>query len=63
MSGEEEGLLNVSDYERVAEELLDPATFGYFAGGAGDEWTLRENLEAFTRAGSCGRACSSTSPR
>ena len=42
-------LLNVWDYERAAEEKLDPATFGYFAGGANDEWTLFENLEAFNR--------------
>jgi isopentenyl diphosphate isomerase/L-lactate dehydrogenase-like FMN-dependent dehydrogenase len=41
--------LNVSEYERAAEELLDPASFGYFAGGANDEWTLRENVAAFGR--------------
>ena len=42
-------LLNVSDYERAAEARLDPASFGYFAGGANDEWTLRENVAAFGR--------------
>ena len=42
-------LLNVWDYERAAEERLDPGAFGYFAGGATDEWTLRENVAAFTR--------------
>jgi 4-hydroxymandelate oxidase len=41
--------LNVADYERAAEEKLDPAAFGYFAGGADDEWTLRENRVAFER--------------
>jgi 4-hydroxymandelate oxidase len=41
--------LNVADYERLAEERLDPGTFGYYAGGAGDEWTLRENVAAFNR--------------
>jgi 4-hydroxymandelate oxidase len=46
---DEEQLLNVWDYERAAEERLDPAAFGYFSGGANDEWTLRENLEAFNR--------------
>ncbi|SRR6266545_3539516 len=45
----EEQLLNVWDYERTAEERLEPAAFGYFAGGANDEWSLRENLEAFRR--------------
>jgi (S)-2-hydroxy-acid oxidase len=42
-------LLNVDDYEREAERVLDPGAFGYFAGGAGDELTLRDNLEAFSR--------------
>jgi 4-hydroxymandelate oxidase len=42
-------LLNVGDYERAAEERLDAASFGYFAGGANDEWTLRENVAAFGR--------------
>ena len=39
--------LNVRDYERLAEETLDEGSFGYFAGGSGDEHTLRANLEAF----------------
>ena len=42
-------LLNVADYERAAEEKLEPGAFGYFAGGAGDERTLRENVTAFAR--------------
>jgi 4-hydroxymandelate oxidase len=42
-------LLNVWEYERAAEERLEPGAFGYFAGGANDEWTLRENVAAFTR--------------
>ena len=41
--------LNVSDYERAAEAKLDPGPHAYFAAGAGDEWTLRENVEAFRR--------------
>jgi isopentenyl diphosphate isomerase/L-lactate dehydrogenase-like FMN-dependent dehydrogenase len=41
--------LNVGDYEREAERLLDPGAFGYFAGGAGDERTLHDNVEAFSR--------------
>jgi isopentenyl diphosphate isomerase/L-lactate dehydrogenase-like FMN-dependent dehydrogenase len=44
-----EQLLNIRDYERAAEERLDPAAFGYFAGGANDEWTMCENLAAFHR--------------
>jgi isopentenyl diphosphate isomerase/L-lactate dehydrogenase-like FMN-dependent dehydrogenase len=41
--------LNVWDYERLAAERLEPGAHGYYAGGAGDERTLRENVEAFTR--------------
>jgi len=41
--------LNVADYEREAERVLHPGVFGYFAGGAGDEQTLRDNVEAFSR--------------
>jgi isopentenyl diphosphate isomerase/L-lactate dehydrogenase-like FMN-dependent dehydrogenase len=39
--------LNVWDYERLAAERLDPGAHGYYAGGAGDELTLRDNVEAF----------------
>ena len=42
-------LLNVWDYEREAEKRLDPGSFGYFAGGADDEWSMRENRAAFER--------------
>jgi isopentenyl diphosphate isomerase/L-lactate dehydrogenase-like FMN-dependent dehydrogenase len=41
--------ITVADYERLAAEMLDPGPLGYFAGGAGDERTLRENREAFGR--------------
>ena len=41
--------LNVGDYEREAERLLDAGPFGYFAGGAGDERTLRDNVDAYSR--------------
>jgi isopentenyl diphosphate isomerase/L-lactate dehydrogenase-like FMN-dependent dehydrogenase len=41
--------LNVADYERLASEALDPGALGYFAGGAGDELALRENVAAFRR--------------
>lgn len=43
------GPVNVWDYERLAEEKLDANAHAYFAGGAGDEVTLRENLAAFER--------------
>jgi isopentenyl diphosphate isomerase/L-lactate dehydrogenase-like FMN-dependent dehydrogenase len=41
--------LNVWEYEQLAQERLDEGAFGYFVGGAGDEWTLRENLATFRR--------------
>jgi isopentenyl diphosphate isomerase/L-lactate dehydrogenase-like FMN-dependent dehydrogenase len=41
--------LNVWDYERLAAERLDPGAHGYYAGGAGDEVTLRDNVEAYGR--------------
>jgi isopentenyl diphosphate isomerase/L-lactate dehydrogenase-like FMN-dependent dehydrogenase len=44
-----EDLINVADFERVAAEKLEAGAWGYFAGGAGDEETLRENVEAWRR--------------
>ena len=41
--------VNVWDYERLAEERLDANAGAYFAGGAGDEVTLRDNVAAFER--------------
>jgi isopentenyl diphosphate isomerase/L-lactate dehydrogenase-like FMN-dependent dehydrogenase len=41
--------VNVGDFERLAEARLEPGAWGYFAGGAGDELTLRENAAAFAR--------------
>lgn len=39
----------LADYEPLARERLGEAAWAYFAGGAGDEWTLRENVAAFRR--------------
>jgi isopentenyl diphosphate isomerase/L-lactate dehydrogenase-like FMN-dependent dehydrogenase len=39
--------VNVWDYERLAAERLDDNALAYYAGGSGDEWTLRRNVEAF----------------
>jgi isopentenyl diphosphate isomerase/L-lactate dehydrogenase-like FMN-dependent dehydrogenase len=41
--------LNVAEYEALAAAKLDPGAFDFFAGGANDEHTLRENLAAFAR--------------
>jgi isopentenyl diphosphate isomerase/L-lactate dehydrogenase-like FMN-dependent dehydrogenase len=40
-------LFNVADYERAGAERLEAGPLGYFAGGAGDERTLRRNVAAF----------------
>ncbi|HEY6637159.1 MAG TPA: alpha-hydroxy acid oxidase [Solirubrobacterales bacterium] len=39
--------MNIADLEALAEEKLEPGAHGYFAGGAGDERTLRRNAAAF----------------
>jgi len=41
--------LNVFDYETLAAERLEPGAHGYYAGGAGDELTLDDNVAAFRR--------------
>ncbi|MFL5965166.1 MAG: alpha-hydroxy acid oxidase [Gaiellaceae bacterium] len=41
--------INVWDYEQVAQDVLDANALAYFAGGSGDEVTLRDNLAAFER--------------
>jgi 4-hydroxymandelate oxidase len=43
------GPVNIWDYERLAEDKLDANAHAYFAGGAGDEVTLRDNVAAFER--------------
>jgi len=42
-------LVNVDDYADVARERLQPGPYGYVAGGAGDERTLRANAAAYER--------------
>jgi isopentenyl diphosphate isomerase/L-lactate dehydrogenase-like FMN-dependent dehydrogenase len=41
--------LNAWDFERLAEGKVEAGPWGYFAGGAGDERTMAENLAAFGR--------------
>jgi 4-hydroxymandelate oxidase len=41
--------INVADAEAEAAETLEPGPLGYFAGAAGDEITLRENVAAWGR--------------
>ncbi len=42
-------IVTLRDLEAEAEKVMAPFGFAYAAGGAGDEWTLRENLAAFNR--------------
>jgi 4-hydroxymandelate oxidase len=44
----DESPINVADFERLAAEKLEPGPLGYFAGGAGDELTLAENVAAWS---------------
>jgi isopentenyl diphosphate isomerase/L-lactate dehydrogenase-like FMN-dependent dehydrogenase len=44
-----DALVNVADFAAAAEAQLEEGLLGYYAGGAGDERTLRENTEAFAR--------------
>jgi isopentenyl diphosphate isomerase/L-lactate dehydrogenase-like FMN-dependent dehydrogenase len=41
--------ISVFDYEELAETQLEAGAHGYFAGGAGDEATLRDNVAAWSR--------------
>jgi 4-hydroxymandelate oxidase len=42
-------LISLLDLEALAEEHLDPPAFAYYAGGAADEVTLRDNPAAWGR--------------
>ncbi|MGZ5306354.1 MAG: alpha-hydroxy acid oxidase [Actinomycetota bacterium] len=41
--------ITLDDYELVAREQLPSDVYDFYAGGAGDEWTLAENRRAFDR--------------
>lgn len=42
-------IVTLRDLEAEAQKVMTPDGFAYVAGGAGDEWTMRENLAAFNR--------------
>jgi 4-hydroxymandelate oxidase len=42
-------LISLDDYERAAAEAMSPEALAYAAGGAGDEFTLRDNRDAWRR--------------
>jgi isopentenyl diphosphate isomerase/L-lactate dehydrogenase-like FMN-dependent dehydrogenase len=41
--------ITLADYERLAEERCEPGYWGYVVGGAGDEVTVHDNVDAFRR--------------
>ncbi len=41
--------INLADFEELARQRVEPGAWGYVAGGAEDELTLRENLAAYRR--------------
>jgi 4-hydroxymandelate oxidase len=46
---ERPAFVTVDDYEPIARDRLAPDVYDFYAGGAGDEWTLAENRRAFDR--------------
>ncbi len=42
-------IVTLRDLEAEAQKVMAPFGYAYVSGGAGDEWTLRENLAAFNR--------------
>jgi (S)-2-hydroxy-acid oxidase len=42
-------IVNVSEYEEAAKRKLPKMVFDYYASGAEDEWSLKENRHAFER--------------
>jgi isopentenyl diphosphate isomerase/L-lactate dehydrogenase-like FMN-dependent dehydrogenase len=49
LTGKAEWPITPAEWEAHAESALDPKAFGYIAGGAGAEQTMRANREAFER--------------
>lgn len=44
-----EDAVNIEDLHALARSRLSAPVYGYYAGGAGDEHTLRDNIDALTR--------------
>lgn len=44
-----DAVLSLDGFEPLARERMEPAAFGYVAGGSWDEVTLRENVDAWQR--------------
>ncbi|PIA41638.1 hypothetical protein AQUCO_02200223v1 [Aquilegia coerulea] len=42
-------ITNVEEYEPLAKQRLPKMVYDYYASGAEDQWTLRENMNSFAR--------------
>ena len=42
-------VVNVAEYEELARQKLPKMVYDYYASGAEDQWTLKENRSAFER--------------
>jgi 4-hydroxymandelate oxidase len=49
MDDSQAGFITLSDLEEAASKKADKTAWAYIQGGAGEEWTLRANREAFHR--------------
>ncbi|CAL5409299.1 unnamed protein product [Camellia sinensis] len=47
--GKMDQITNVVEYEAIAKEKLPKMIYDYYASGAEDQWTLKENRNAFSR--------------
>jgi len=41
--------VNVNEYQELARQALPKMYYDFYAGGAEDQYTLKENVEAFRR--------------
>ncbi|KAI6705898.1 hypothetical protein NL676_008860 [Syzygium grande] len=48
-SAEKMEITNVMEYEEIAKKKLPKMVYDYYASGAEDQWTLKENRNAFSR--------------
>ncbi|PDS59967.1 lactate 2-monooxygenase [Rhizobium anhuiense] len=55
--------VDFASLEERAREAMSPSVWGYVAGGCGDEFTQRNNVEAFNRYGILPRMCNGTHKR
>ncbi|OIW18050.1 hypothetical protein TanjilG_07541 [Lupinus angustifolius] len=42
-------ITNVNEYEAIAKEKMPKMVYDYYASGAEDQWSLKENRNAFSR--------------